>query len=100
MEDIIRKLSARFKIRSLRPIHARRPALKFAAHLSLRRHFAIKLAARNIPGITISIFERAINTLGRSLAATGSAKLLSYRFIRRLAYFISLGTNCFRIHLA
>src|SRR6202795_4882667 len=74
IEDKSRKLCSRFKIHSPRPIQARHPALKFAAHLPLRGHSAIKLAAGNNPGITISIFERAINTLGRSLTAIGSAK--------------------------
>jgi hypothetical protein len=101
MKDKIRILCARVKIRSPRPIHAQRPALNFAAHLRLRGHSAIKLTAGNNPGVTTSIFAMpTAPALGRSLTAIGSAKLLSYRFIRKLAYFISLGTNCFRIHLA
>src|SRR4029077_756981 len=95
MEDTIRKLSPRFKIRSPRPIHARRPALKFAAHLLLRGHSAIKLATGNNPSTTTSIFDRATNTLVAGGMRSVPQKLLSYRFIRRLAYFISLGTNCF-----
>src|SRR5258708_32747241 len=40
----------------LRPIHARHPVLKFAAHLPLRGHSAIKLAAGDNPRTTTSIF--------------------------------------------
>jgi hypothetical protein len=67
-----------------RPIHARRPALKLAAHLPLRGHSAIKLAAGNNPNITISIFPMPIapalrralgRALGRTLTAIGSTKL-------------------------
>src|SRR6202051_3048666 len=71
-----------------RPIHARRPALKLAAHLPLRGDSAIKLAAGNNPNITISIFAmptapararalgRALGRgLGRPLTGIGSTKL-------------------------
>ncbi len=88
-------LGAQVQIRSPRPIHARHPVLKFAAHLPLRGHSAIKLAAGDNPRTTTSIFAMPTR-IGRrfSCARFRETGLLSYRFIRRLAYFISLGTKC------
>src|SRR5713226_849456 len=83
------------EIRSPRSIHARRPALKFAAHLPLRGHSAIKIAAGNNPGTTTSIFERAINTLGRRLTAIGSAKLAFLSLHTQIGLFHFPGNELF-----
>jgi len=96
MEDKIRKLCARVQIRSPRPIHAQRPALDFAAHLRLRGHSAIKLAAGNNPGITASIFAMpTAPAFGRSLTVIGSAKLAFLSLHTQIGLFHFPGNELF-----
>lgn len=74
----------------------RRPVLKFAVHLPLRGHAAIKLAAN--PNTTTRIFAmRTAPALGRRLTAIGSAERACF-FIASTQiglFHFFLGTNCF-----